>query len=109
MKNLQPTKSLEQTRDPYDGFDEEDLILRDYLAADRTGLANERTFLAYVRTALALFAAGVTLVHFFDSVWLEIIGWAFVPCGVATLLIGAIRCKRVRDRIYQVQKAPRKA
>lgn len=34
--------------EPYSRFDQEELIIRDYLAADRTVLANERTFLAYV-------------------------------------------------------------
>ncbi len=52
---------------PYARFKQEELIARDYLAADRTALANERTFLAYVRTALAIAAAGGSLIHFLDS------------------------------------------
>ena len=42
---------------------EDQLILRDHLAADRTILANERTFLAYIRTALTLFVAGLSFMH----------------------------------------------
>jgi uncharacterized membrane protein YidH (DUF202 family) len=34
------------TEQPYARFEREELIVRDYLAADRTALANERTFLA---------------------------------------------------------------
>jgi len=93
------------TIEPYSGVEKE-LILRDHLAAGRTDLANERTLLAYVRTALALFAAGVTLVHFFESVWLDIVGWTFVPIGVGTFIIGAIRYKTMRDRIKQMQNGP---
>lgn len=37
----------------------EDLILRDYLALDRTALANRRTLLSYIRTALGFFGTGV--------------------------------------------------
>ena len=37
---------------PYTQFKKEELILRDYLAADRTALANERTLMAYIRTSV---------------------------------------------------------
>lgn len=98
-------KTHDASSEPYDGVGEE-LILRDHLAAGRTALANERTFLAYVRTALALFAAGVTLVHFFDSVWLDIVGWAFVPIGAGTMLIGAVRYRRMKARITRMGQLP---
>ena len=61
-----------EPHEPYARFKEQDLILRDYLAADRTALANETTFLAYLRTVLALVAGGVSLVHFFDSLATEV-------------------------------------
>ena len=43
------------------------MILRDYLAADRTYLANERTLLAYIRTCVGLFATGAALIHFIEN------------------------------------------
>lgn len=43
----------------YDNVDKDKLIIRDYLALDRTKLANSRTLLAYIRTAAAVFAAGI--------------------------------------------------
>ena len=52
---------------PYDNFDAQEFILRDWLALDRTVLANERTFLAYGRTSLGLFLSGVTLIKVFKS------------------------------------------
>jgi putative membrane protein len=70
-----------------------------FLAAERTRLANHRTFLAYQRTALTLFVAGVTFIRFFDNLLIEIIGWAFLPTALMTILIGAIRYRRTRDRI----------
>jgi len=45
----------------------EELILRDCLALDRTILANERTFLAYLRTAIMTFATGITLIKIFSQ------------------------------------------
>lgn len=83
----------------------DDLILRDSLAADRTALANERTFLAYVRTALAVFAGGVTLVHFFDSGWLKLVGWTFVPAGATTLVFGLVRYLTMRKAILRIQNS----
>lgn len=49
----------------YHQFQESDLILRDYLALDRTKLANERTFLAYIRTALAIIIISGSIYTFF--------------------------------------------
>jgi putative membrane protein len=84
---------------PYSRLNKEKLILRDYLAADRTVLANERTFLAYVRTALTLFAAGVTFIHFFQPLVLQIIGWILMPLGVISLIIGLIRYRKMQTQI----------
>jgi len=52
---------------PYSKFNQSEMILRDYLAQDRTKLANERTFLAYLRTAITFSAAGGTLIKIFTS------------------------------------------
>ena len=80
---------------PYSKFDKEKLILRDHLAIDRTILANERTLLAYIRTALTLFVAGVTFIQFFASGIIQIVGWIFLPSGVATFIIGLIRHRKM--------------
>jgi len=75
------------------------LILRDHLAAERTYLANERTLLAYLRTALALMAAGVTLLHFFDSPAADVSGFALLALGAVALAFGARRFFRVHRRV----------
>ena len=80
--------------------------LRDYLATDRTKLANQSTFLAYIRTALTLFVAGLTFVRFFDSAIIETIGWVFVPIGVGTFVVGFIRYNRLRLSLERI-KPPR--
>jgi putative membrane protein len=80
------------------------LILRDYLALDRTVLANERTLLAYVRTALALVALGATGVSLFDNRVLQIIGWAIMAAGGLAVLIGARRFHRVRIRLAAIPR-----
>lgn len=68
-------------RPPYSQFRGQKLTLNDYLAIDRTILANERTLLAYGRTALALAVVGGTLIKFFASVWLRGVGVLFLAIG----------------------------
>lgn len=43
------------------------LKLVDWLALDRTRLANERTILAYSRSAFAVLVAGVSFIKIFES------------------------------------------
>lgn len=71
--------------DPYSRFKKEELILRDYLAADRTTLANERTLLSYIRTSLALAAAGGSLIHFLTSLVADVGGGLLLALAVGIL------------------------
>ena len=80
--------------------------LRDYLATARTKLSNQNTFLAYIRTALTLFVAGVSFVRFFDSLLIEIIGWTFLPIGIATFLVGSLRYHRLRKALAGIKPPP---
>jgi putative membrane protein len=87
---------------PYARFKEEELILRDLLAAERTSLANERTFLAYVRTALAFAIAGGSLIHFLDSLASNVGGGALLTFAVITFGYGLHRFLWYRRRIKKV-------
>lgn len=80
----------------------ENLVLRDHLAADRTILANERTLLAYIRTALAIFISGLSLIKLFESITLQIMGWVFMSVALLTSVIGAIRYVQVDRAIRPV-------
>lgn len=91
---------------PYERFDQEDLILRDHLAIDRTILANERTYLAYIRTALTLFIGGVTFIKFFDSIVTAMIGWAFLPAACVAIWIGYTRYINMRSSIASLRQRP---
>ena len=96
---------MPQKPTPYTGM-EDQLILRDHLAADRTILANERTFLAYIRTALTLFVAGLSFVHLkeiFSSYIVEVIGVIFIMLGIATFFVGLVRYKRMQALIRKIK------
>lgn len=63
----------------------EEIILRDYLALERTKLANERTLFAYIRTALYLILAGMTILqlnNFEDIHWI-----AFLSIGLSIIIL----------------------
>jgi putative membrane protein len=87
----------------YRKFLNQNLNLTDQLAAVRSILANERTFLSYQRTALTLGAAGFTFLEFFDELWIEIIGWIFLPAAIFTILIGILRYIRTRNLILNLE------
>lgn len=87
----------------YSKFKKEDLILRDFLAADRTVLANERTFMAYIRTALALAAGGGTLIHFFETPLIKIGGILLIVLAVVILIWGIRRFLHYKRSLEALQ------
>lgn len=82
------------TQPPYDKFSNQTLTLTDYLAIDRTVLANERTALAYVRTFLAMLVIGGTCIHFFQSWSMWIVGIGFIAGSFLVLGLGWRRYRR---------------
>ncbi len=84
------------------------LILRDYLAVERTRLANERTILAYLRTTLAMAAGAVTLLHFFDAPAARLTGWLLLPFSLLILAFGVARYLAVRRRVADYAARPRR-
>lgn len=62
----------------------EKIILRDYLALERTRLANERTLFSYIRTALYLILGGIAFMEMEDF---KAIKWLAPICFVMSVLI----------------------
>lgn len=84
--------------------EKKDLILRDWLAIERTKLANERTFLAYFRTAFVFLATGMTFLkldYFQDFRWLGLVFLAFFPVMLVLGIIRLLKVKKNIDRYYQ--------
>lgn len=94
------------SEDPYLPYekDHEQMILRDYLAVDRTMMTNETSFMSYVRTALTLIAAGATLIKFFGSdLEMQILGVAFMIIGGLLALYGYNRFRKVDTILLKVK------
>ena len=86
----------------FEDLEETPLTTTDRLALGRTKLSNERTLLAFVRTFLAFIVAGVSLIQFFQVKLIIILGYALVVAGFIILIIGAIRFRKVRYQLNQL-------
>ena len=91
--------------EPYSQYSKDELLLRDYLAADRTVLANERTLLSYVRTALTLLIAGVTSLHFIAEPNIRLLGVVSLILAGVILVIGTFRYWKMKKMIDSIKKA----
>jgi putative membrane protein len=81
-----------------------DLILREYLAIERTKLANETTLLAYIRTGLYFLVAGSTLGHLIESTFWRIADLPLIIIGLIIMSLGLIRYFRLRKSIEASKK-----
>ncbi len=92
----------------YNQFEKESLILRDYLATDRTDLAIDRTILSYVRTALTLLIAGLSFIKFFNIFILTVFGWIFVFITPILLCIGVWRALEMKKIVSNLKEKDEK-
>src|SRR6476469_1355453 len=87
---------------PYEK-EHEQMILRDYLAVDRTMMTNETSFLSYIRTSLALIAAGATMIKVFTDPSAQAIGWAFIAVGGWLTIHGYNRYRKTDEILHKVK------
>lgn len=76
-----------------------DLVLREYLAIERTRLANETTLLAYIRTGLYFLVAGSTLGQVVDTPFWKVAGPPLIVIGLMIMTVGAVRFIKIRKVI----------
>ena len=82
------------------GFEnKDDIILRDYLALERTKLANERTLLAYIRSALYLLIGGIALIQLENFESIQILGYISLGLTVCFMIIGVYRYRKLLKRL----------
>jgi Predicted membrane protein len=81
-----------------------DLVLREYLAIERTKLANERTLLTYIRTGLYFLVAGSTLGHLIETPFWNTMGLPLIIIGLIIAAFGGVRFLRVAREIRNSQK-----
>lgn len=77
------------------------IILRDYLALERTKLANERTLLAYIRTSLYMILGGIAFLQLEDFEGTRWVGYATLSVSGVILLIGIYRYLQIKYRLSE--------
>lgn len=82
----------------------DEMILRDFLALDRTILANKRTFLAYVRTAIGLLASGIGMIKLVSDGIINILGFVFITAALPVLIVGAIEFVKMQKTLRVIGK-----
>ena len=85
-------------------INENNLTTGDWLAIERTKLANERTFLAYFRTFIVFLGSGFTILKLEFLTELKSLGIMLLIIAPIILLIGLIRLFRVKSTIKKHYK-----
>lgn len=75
----------------YDFQNKEKIILRDYLALERTRMANERTFLSYLRTSLYMLLGGIAFLQLKDFTNIRWLGYVAIGLAVVLIVTGVVR------------------
>lgn len=82
----------------------DEIILRDYLAMERTRLANERTFLGYIRTSLFFLTGGITLLQIEGFSHLDWLGYLAIALCLILLITGIGRYIILSNRLHNYYK-----
>lgn len=78
---------------------EELLIVRDFLARQRTKLANDRTLLSYIRTSLYFIVSGTALIKVEDLENVKELGYLSFLISIALLILGFINFFRLKRKL----------
>lgn len=84
--------------------EEPELILRDYLAIERTKLANVRTLFAYIRTSLYLLTAGIGILQIESISRLHWLAWVCIIAGIILFFFGFILYFQMRNHLTKYMK-----
>jgi putative membrane protein len=87
---------------------DEEVILRDYLAIERTRLANERTLLSYIRSSLYLLLGGIAFIQLHDFPNFKFLGFLSLVFSALFFIIGLFRfvlLKKSLKRLYYMSES----
>jgi putative membrane protein len=83
---------------------QEEIILRDYLALERTKLANERTLLSYIRSSLYLLLGGVAIIQLEGLEGIKFIGYISLALTILLVIIGIYRFQKLNNQLRSYYK-----
>lgn len=107
MKSPLKIKKLKLLRFGRDFKPDQQVILRDYLAIERTRLANERTLLSYIKSSLYLLLGGITVLQLTNYPDLRYLGFSALVFSAIFFIIGIYRftvLKKSLKRLYYMSE-----
>jgi len=108
MKAPVKLKKMKLLRFGRDFKPDQEVILRDYLAIERTRLANERTLLSYIRSSLYLLLGSIALFQIKNYPNFEYLALASLVFSIIFFVIGVYRftlLKKSLKRLYYMTEA----
>lgn len=78
---------------------ERELIIRDYLARQRTTLSNKRTLLSFIRTALYFLVSGTALFEVKELDHVRELGYVAFGLSIIFLTVGIATYYQVRKKL----------
>lgn len=103
VKSPLKIKKIKLLRFGRDFKPDQEVILRDYLAIERTRLANERTLLSYIRSSLYLLLGAIALYQLKEFANFEYLALTALIFSVIFFIIGVYRftlLKKSLKRVY---------
>lgn len=94
-------RKSDKTTGPVEVFSKP-ISVSDCLAVERTVMANERTLLAYVRTSLGVLVVAITVIKFFQSQGMVILGYLLLVTGIVCATIGLMRFTEMMHRLNEL-------
>ena len=77
-----------------------EIILRDFLALERTKMANERTFMTYVRFAIFMIITATAFIRVDELKTLRYFGFVMIGFSVIILIVGFVRFRQLRNQLH---------
>ncbi|PZX53810.1 putative membrane protein [Algoriphagus ratkowskyi] len=78
---------------------ENELIIRDYLARQRTTLSNDRTLLSFIRTSLYFMVSGTALFEVKQLDHVRQLGYLAFGLSLVFLIVGIVNYLRIRKKL----------
>lgn len=75
------------------------LIIREYLAKERTDLAVDRTFLAYLRTSMTIAVVGISLLKLFQGNLAKFTGLFLISSAIVLFIFGFFKSNLLRKKV----------
>jgi len=102
LTNFYSMKKLKIPKIVPDYKNREKIILRDFLALERTTLANERTLFSYIRTSLYLILGGIGFIQLKSFESIQWLGYLSFGISIVMIIYGLIRYYKLKRKLQKL-------